>query len=197
MKKVLSAIVVSGLVFTGTTCFAANGLYLKGIAKYVAPSDPEIAGVNLNNDNGLGLGGAVGWALDHFRIEGEISTQKSDLDAVGTIDSNTNIGIANGEVRMTTYLVNGYFDIPISDLFGLYLTAGLGYGTTDISLSDNLDGDDSGFAWKGGLGMSFAFNDNMAMDLGWEYLSMNDADLDVTVSGLYTNNIVAAFRYTF
>ena len=45
--------------------------------------------------------------------------------------------------------------------------------------------------------MFYAIDTNMAVDLGWEYVSMDDADLDVSVSDLYTNNIVAAFRYTF
>ena len=196
MKKVLGAMVVSGLVLAGTTCFAADGVYVKGIAKYVMPADPNIEWMNTNVDNGYGFGGAIGWTFDQFRIEGEISTQKTDLDAVGIRGENTGVLLGSGDIRMDTYMVNGYFDIPVSNGFGFYLTGGLGYGTVTVSIY-NVDGDDSGFAWKGGAGVFYAIDDHMAVDLGWEYVSMDDADLDVSVSDLYTNNVVAAFRYTF
>lgn len=197
MKKVLSVMVVSSLVLAGTSCLAADCMYVKGILKYVMPADPSIEYLNTDVDNGYGWGGAFGWTFDQFRVEGEIATQKTDLDAVEIRgDHRTAVGIGSGDIRMTTYMVNGYWDIPIRDGFGFYLTAGLGYGKTTISIY-NVDGDDSGFAWKGGAGFFYAINCNMAVDLGWEYVSMEDADLDVSVSDLYTNNIVAAFRYSF
>lgn len=197
MKKVLSAVAVSGMILAGTSCFAADGVYVKGIAKYVSPSDPSIEYVQLENDNGYGWGGAVGYTINQFRVEGEITTQKTDLDAIGTnLSPQARRGIGSGDVRMTTYMVNGYFDIPVSNGFGFYLTAGLGYGTATVSIYD-LDGDDSGFAWKGGLGMFYAIDDHMALDLGWEYVTMDDADLGVTVEDLNTNNIMFAFRYGF
>ena len=197
MKKVLSVMVVSGLILAGTSCLAADGMYAKGILKYVMPADPEIEYLNTEMDNGYGWGGALGWNIDQFRIEGEITTQKTDLDAVGVRgEDTTRVGIGSGDLRMTTYMVNGYWDIPVSNGFGFYLTAGLGYGTATVSIY-NIDGDDSGFAWKGGAGISYTIDCCMAVDLGWEYMSMEDADLDVTVSDLYSNNIVAAFRYSF
>ena len=97
---------------------------------------------------------------------------------------------------MTTFLVNGYWDIPVQNNFGFYLTGGLGYGNAEVSIY-NIDDDDGGFAWKVGAGLFYNINPNMAVDLGWEYVTMDDADLDATVEDLYTNNIVAAFRYSF
>lgn len=196
MKTVLGVMVVSALVLAGTTCFAVEGLYVKGVGKYVMPSDPTIEHLNLESDNGFGWGGAVGWTFEQFRVEGEITTQKTDIDKVGLRGDDSGVAIGSGDVRMTTYMANGYFDIPIRDGFGIYITGGLGYGTATVSVY-NVDGDDSGFAWKGGAGVFYAINDNMAVDLGWEYMSMDDADLDVDVSDLKSNNIVAAFRYTF
>lgn len=196
MKNVLGVAVISALVLAGTTCIAADGVYIKGIGRYVMPDDPTIENLNVASDNGYGLGAAVGATFDQFRIEGEISTQKTDLDAISLRDGNAGASVGSGDIRMTTYMVNGYFDLPISNGFGLYITGGLGYGTVTLSVYD-IDGDDGGFAWKGGAGMFYNFNDNMTVDLGWEYLSMDDADLDVDVSDLSSNNVVAAFRYAF
>lgn len=196
MKRQFSVLAVMGIVLAGSACFAADGVYVKGIAKYVMPADPSIDNLNVKNDNGYGWGGAVGMAFEQFRVEGEITTQKTDLEAVAIRGGAAGVAVNSGDVRMTTYMVNGYLDIPVTDGFGVYLTGGLGYGTVTLSVY-NIDGDDSGFAWKGGAGVFYALDDNMVMDFGWEYVTMDDADLDVEVSDLYTNNLVAAFRYTF
>ncbi len=187
---------VSGLILAGTSCFAADGMYVKGAGKFVMPADPSISFLNTDADQGYGFGAAIGWTFEQFRVEGEFSTQKTDIDALGVRGDSTPVGIGSGDIRMDTYMVNGYFDIPFNNGFGMYLTAGLGYGTTTLSVYD-IDGDDSGFAWKGGAGFFYNVNSQMAVDLGWEYVTMDDADLDVDVSDLYSNNVVAAFRYSF
>lgn len=196
MKKVLSVMAVSGLVLAGGTCFAAGtGMYVKGLAGYVMPSDPSIGIFNVESDNGYGFGAAVGAMMDQFRLEAEIASQKTDIEAVGIIADVEN-SIGSGDIRMTTYMVNGYFDIPVNPQFGMYITGGLGYGTTTVSI-ENIDGDDSGLAWKAGAGVFYNFNDNMALDLGWTYMTMDDADLDVPVSDLASNNLYTAFRFSF
>ena len=196
MKKVLSTVALTGLVLAGTNCFAADGMYVKGILEYVMPADPSIDLLNTDTDNGYGWGGAFGYTIDQFRVEGAITTQKTDIDAVGIRGDNTAIGIGSGDIRMTTYMINGFWDIPFKNGFGMFLNAGLGYGTATVSIQQ-IDGDDGGFAWQGGLGFFYNINEQMAVDLGWKYVSMDDADLDVSVSDLYTNNIYTSFRYSF
>ncbi len=200
MKNVLGVTVVSALVFAGSTCMAADGMYVKGIGKFVMPSDPSIENSMSKTIMVVWFWSGRRWNIlwtNGVRIEGEISTQKTDLDAISLRDENAGASIGSGDIRMTTYMVNGYFDLPISNGgFGIYITGGLGYGTVTLSVYD-VDGDDGGFAWKGGAGMFYNFNDNMTVDLGWEYVSMDDADVDVEVSDLTTNNIVAAFRFAF
>lgn len=187
MKNVISLMVLIVLIFSGSACFAAGDfpIYIKGLVKYTMPSDPSIEGLDVSSDDGWGWGGAVGIGYKRFRLEGEISTQKDDLKGSGS-----------GDMRFTTYLINGYFDIPLKGGFGLYLTGGLGYGSIAIDI-DDIDGNDGGFAWKGGAGAFYSFNENIAIDLGWEYVSMDDASFNREVTDLNTNNIVAAFRYTF
>ena len=75
MKKVLSTVALTGLVLAGTNCFAADGMYVKGILEYVMPADPSIDLLNTDTDNGFGWGGAFGYTIDQFRVEGAITTQ--------------------------------------------------------------------------------------------------------------------------
>jgi opacity protein-like surface antigen len=198
MKKFAGLIAASALILSGSACLAAEAspVYVKALAKFVMPSDPEVLGLELESDNGYGWGGAVGMKFDQIRAEVEIATQKTDIDAI-TAGGGPGIGIASGDTRITTYMVNGYYDIPVSGGFSVYLTAGLGMATTTFSIM-NVDDDDSGFAWKGGAGVSYAFDKNMAVDFGWEFIDTDDPTIDnVEFSDVYTNNIVAAFRYTF
>ena len=201
MKKVLSVLAVSALVFAGGSCLAAGGpggspVYVKVLGKFVMPSDPEVLGLELESDNGYGFGGAVGLQYDQMRFEAEIASQKTDIDAISARGGN-GIGIGSGDTRLTTYMVNGYYEFPVGQGFGIYVTAGLGMATTTFSIQ-NVDDDDSGFAWKGGAGVSYTFNSNMAADFGWEYIDTDDPSIDnVEFSDVYSNNIVAAFRYKF
>jgi len=203
MKKVLSVLVAGTIVLAGGACFAqgagsAGPVYVKVLAKYVMPSDPEFRMLEIESDNGYGFGGAVGVHFDQFRVEAEVAYQETDIDAF-TLSSRTGpgIGIGSGDTKITTYMVNGYYEFPIAQGFGIYVTAGLGMGTTEFELSE-FDDDDTNFAWKGGAGVSYTFNRNLAMDLGWEYIGLGDADINHTeITDIYTNNIVAALRYSF
>jgi opacity protein-like surface antigen len=203
MKKVLSVLAVSAFVFAGSSCLAAGGpagypMYVKVLGKYAMPSDPEVMGLELESDNGYGLGAAVGLRFDQFRVEAEFATQKSDIDAITLSGWNgSGVGIGSGDTRIDTYMINGYYEFPIGQGFGIYVTGGLGMGTTTISIY-NVDDDDTGFAWKGGAGVSYTLNPNMAMDFGWEYVGLDDPSIDdVEVTDVYSNNIVAAFRFMF
>ena len=99
------------------------------------------------------------------------------------------------------YLVNGYYEFPIANGWGIYLMGGLGMATTDINIQ-SIDDNDSTFAFKGGAGVSYTINSNMAVDVGYEYLNVDDVEINdgndkFEVSDIYSNNIVAAFRYRF
>lgn len=92
-------------------------------------------------------------------------------------------------------MVNGYYDIDLNKSWGLYVMGGMGYGTADYTVQE-VSGDDGGFAWKGGAGAYYNLNEEITLDLGYEYLSLDNAGID-EVSGLTSNNIIAAVRYQF
>lgn len=203
MKKVLSVLAVSAFVFVGSSCLAAAGpggspMYVKVLGKYVMPSDPEVMGLEIESDNGYGLGAAFGLEFDQFRVEAEFATHKTDIDAITLSGWNgSGVGIGSGDTRIDTYMINGYYTFPVGQGFGIYVTAGLGMGTTTISIY-NVDDDDTGFAWKGGAGVSYTLNPNMALDFGWEYVGLDDPTIDnVDMSDVYNNSLVFAFRFMF
>lgn len=52
MKNKLCAVAISSIFIAGTSCLAADGLYVKGNLKYAMPGDPTIEGVNIKSDDG-------------------------------------------------------------------------------------------------------------------------------------------------
>ena len=173
----------------------AYPIYVKALGKWALSSDPEIEGFELETNDGYGFGGAVGMAFGQFRAEFEVATQKTDIDDIKF--GNLTAGLGSGDVRVTTYMVNGFYEFPIFDGFGIYVMGGLGMGTTDVNIY-NADGDDTTFAYKAGTGVSYAFTENVAVDLGYEFLGLEDADIEGTeVTDIYSHNVVGAVRFTF
>ena len=173
----------------------AYPIYVKALGKWAISSDPEVEGFDLDTSDGYGFGGAVGMVFGQFRAEFEVATQKTDIDNIQYHGLQANV--ASGDIRLNTYMVNGYYDFPIMDGLSIYVMGGLGMGTTDVSIY-NADGDDTTFAYKAGTGVSYAFTQNVAVDLGYEFLGLEDADIDGTeVTDIYSHNVVGAVRFTF
>jgi opacity protein-like surface antigen len=63
-------------------------------------------------------------------------------------------------------------------------------GVTD----NDHNGSDNVFAYKAGAGVTYNFTEEMAADLGYEYLGVADTDLAESING---HNVVASFRYKF
>lgn len=85
----------------------------------------------------------------------------------------------------------------VADSVGIYGVGGIGWGDVDASLYSG-GADDSGFAWKLGFGAFYDITDNWAVDLGYEYLSFDNVDLDgADLKDLATHNIVASVIFKF
>ncbi|WP_028319082.1 outer membrane protein [Desulfobulbus elongatus] len=154
-------------------------------------------------DTDAGFGGSIAFgrefsmyqALGKFRAEVELSKQGADLD-----DTITIFGNQSGDVDLTTVFLNGYYELPIYDAFSMYFMAGVGYAKYDVDIELDgfhepfLSGSDNVFAYKAGVGMTYNFTDEIAGDLGYEYLGVADTDLADSING---HNVVASVRFKF
>ncbi len=151
-----------------------------------------------STDAGFGGALAFGRQFGDFRAEVELAKQSSDLK-----DKYYNPVTLNGTVDVTTVMANGYYEVPIVDGFAFYAMAGVGFAKYDLTVkanapgyaeSDLWDGSDNVFAYKAGAGFTYNFTDDMAADLGYEYLGVADTDLADSING---HNVVLSFRYKF
>lgn len=158
-----------------------------------------------DNSSNVGLGGAIafGRQFGQFRTELELAHQKTDMDNIkNPIGLNSN---NSSDIQLTTVMANGYYEIPVADAFSVYGMAGVGYGLYDLTdklyvrnglfttvtdLGDNANT----FVYKIGAGVTYNFADNMAADLGYEYLGVGDNGIARDVDG---HNVVASFRFKF
>lgn len=186
--------------------------------------DQKIVGVDnfdqVDADGDLGWGGAVAFgrefgmyqSLGKFRAEVEIAKQNNDLDdnqTIATFANGATERIVDGDVDVTTVMINGYYELPVFDAFSLYAMAGVGYAKYDMDVTGagfNAAGlefagsrltagsSDNVFAYKAGVGMTYNFTDQVAGDLGYEYLGVADTDIADSING---HNVVASVRFKF
>lgn len=174
---------------------------------------------DLDYDTGTGfiLGAALGARLDdNWRGEIEFAYQDSDVDnlnAEGGVISDNIIIPTLGDVTSYTILANLWYDVdPINDT-GLrpYVGGGIGYGAVDIDLNtpglNFLNGDDGGFAYQVGAGVTWDINEQSTFELGYRYKGITGIDLsfdDLGIPGITldqdfdsvtSHNIIVGLRF--
>jgi opacity protein-like surface antigen len=154
-------------------------------------------------DADTGFGGAIAFGREFsmyeapgkFRAEIEFAYQGADLEDVTPNVDHPTIG---GDYTLMTVMANGYYEMPVYDAFSVYAMAGVGYakydGDLDVDGVNVYGASDNVFAYKAGLGMSYNFTQEIAGDLGYEYLGVADTDLADSING---HNVVASVRFKF
>lgn len=133
-------------------------------------------------DLGWVAGAAVGVQVtDFLRGEVEFSTGGLGLTEV-TIDDAATFDVEDGSASTTYLFGNLWFDLDTGSGFTPYIGGGIGaaYLTAegDISLGDPIDLEGWGWAYQVGAGVQFDVADNIAVDLGYRYKAIVDADLE-------------------
>lgn len=129
-------------------------------------------------DPGFIIGGAIGTTVyENLRGEVEFSYIQADVDTVAGVAIPDDIDATSTGFNV---LANLWYDFENDTGFTPYLGAGLGYGTVEVS-TDGLPGDinASGFLYQLGAGIKMDVADNIALDLGYRYRVMMDADTEV------------------
>lgn len=169
-------------------------------------------------DSEAGFGGAIAFGREFamynapgkFRAEIELAKQVSDIDDNPVIATNVNgdfLQLTDGEIDITTVMLNGYYELPVFDAFSVYFMAGVGFAKYDVDVTltgfgadglpvGSVDGgaSDNVFAYKAGAGVTYNFTDEIAADLGYEYLGVADTDIADSING---HNVVASVRFKF
>jgi len=151
--------------------------------------------------------GAIGFAWsseDEFttilRMELALSYQENDLDEytddIGALGPPGASYSLDGEVEIISLMVNGYFDIPTGTALTPYILAGIGAADVEADILGDTLGD-TVFAYQVGVGLAWALNDHVILDLKYKYFQtdeVEDSDLEVEIS---SHQIQVGLRYQF
>ena len=149
MKRFLITLMVAA-VFMATSAQAADGkMYFSASGGLSLTNDLELPGFNLSFDPGFNIGGALGYDMGRFRVEGEIRYHSVDVDAVNGITVPF-----NADLSALSFMANGYYDIEMQNSpLTPYLGLGIGYVSSEISaLAASTNEDDFGYQFMLGLG---------------------------------------------
>jgi opacity protein-like surface antigen len=156
----------------------------------------------LEYDEGYVLGIAAGLAITNstdmgLRLEAEFGYQENDIDTV-SLDGFGSASI-DGNVKIMTFMLNGYIDFRNKSFITPYLMAGIGAANVEGEIEGLGSEDDTVFAGQVGAGLAFAISENVSIDTEYRYFMTDDpdfygTDVDVELSG---HRLQLGVRYTF
>lgn len=118
----------------------------------------DMARTAVQNDAGTTFAGAVAVGYRFWQMRAEL---EANYRTQSKIDKSDDLTVQN-----MYGLFNLYYDFPVaSEIFKPYISAGVGYGTTDVKMIDTTKSA-SALAWQFGLGIAFQLSDHWAIDLG-------------------------------
>jgi OmpA-OmpF porin, OOP family len=136
--------------------------------------------VNTSIDLNTGFNGELALGYQFNQARAEIAVGYGNYDSQGqSFGGGTRIG-SNGELQVTTVMLNGYYDIPIYNSDGFksrwspYLGAGIGYANINAPACKGTGcfsgGSTDGFAYQGKVGISYRFAERSFAFLEGGYL---------------------------
>jgi len=199
-KNLILVLCCAVMIFYTSAAFSAEGMYAGGNigGGFLSDSDvsiPDLGDFKIEYNPGIALGAALGYAFNNFRAEGEIGWQKNDLDKVSMLGESADV---NGDVTNLVFLANGYYDFLNNSQFTPYVSAGIGLTNVKVSSSDlEADNDDTVFAYQVGVGIGYAVNDKVTLEVKYRYFGASDPEFDGVKVEIGSHNVLAGFRIGF
>ena len=206
MKKIIFSLTACFFLALPVVCLGGTGWYGSVNAGVAIMPDSDVAitelgtlTAELSYDTGFVVGGAVGYMMEKFRFEGEVSYQTSDIESLSIGGGGSES--LNGDISAVTFLVNGYFDFATGGPLTPYITAGIGYSNFEVNIQDVSD-DDNLFTYQLGAGVGYSISETVILDLRYRYLGFDDyeySEVGVGSIGIEaaSHNISAGLRFAF
>jgi opacity protein-like surface antigen len=192
----------------------------EGNGMYVAPkfavnaqsTEFAIAGLGTESSKDTTVGGAIAVGYDFSRNFDAPFRAELEYGFNGALEDGASDPYAyiKASVGIQTLLANAYWDITNYNGFTPYLSAGLGMAVVRTELDMAVAGVGGLNMWETravaaaqvGLGCSYAFNDNVAVDLGYRCLVTGDSGVEYNGFEMESNDNVAhqfmmGLRFTF
>lgn len=149
-------------------------------------------------DNGWAIIATVGYAMQHWRIEGELAWRSNDKERFVFL-------VSTGDIDEVSAMYNMTYEFPLAQGLGVAVGAGAGldYAFLDIP---GIDDSDLNFAVQGIVQLNYALSSTTELTLGYRYLRVLDPEFEDTAAGVTTqaafddfskHALTIGVRYTF
>ena len=173
---------------------AASGLYGSVNAGVSMATDSDVSWVEDGDsgtetweyDTGYILGGAVGYMIENYRVEGEVIYQENDVDSVDGVS----ISPISIDTNALSFLVNGYLDFDTGGIMTPYITAGIGASRVEADIMGLLKFDDTVLGYQLGVGVGFAMSETVSLDFRYRYLGAAEAEFNYNFEGSTGRSVV-------
>ena len=146
-------------------------------------------------DTGFGITAAIGNAYENgLRGEVEFGYRTSDVD---DFDSDSGSVSNNGDISTLSLMLNGYYDFMPKETISPFIGAGIGYANVEGDFDELGSEDDNVFAYQVAVGVAFAINPQMKIDVQYRYFDTDDGDFDDLEVEYGTHNAMLGVRYSF
>lgn len=194
--KLRFPLLLAGVLFAASATSAmAQGAYIgaSGGVAFIHESDIDFAGGTdeLSYDAGGTFNLSAGVKMNQMRAEAEIGYKEADFDEFNGISA------GEGDLSVTSYMLNGYYDfVPMSG-FTPFLGAGIGILDGEFDFA-GLEEEDSVFGYQLMAGASFKMTPAVNFDVSYRFQSAPGDFEDEGVSISYnSSSILAGFRFNF
>lgn len=196
----LRVLLAGALLVTAASPSFAAGPYVgaAGGVSIFHEANVEVSGfgnAEISYDTGYGINLAAGYNFDGIRLEGEFGYKKADVDKISA--GGFSASASGTDQTMTSYMVNGYYDIKNSSTLTPFIGAGLGMIKGELE-DDFSSIDDTRFGYNLMAGVSVAASRNLSLDLSYRLQgTTSDFDLDGGKVEYMSSNFYVGMRYNF
>jgi opacity protein-like surface antigen len=163
----------------------------------------NVLNAEIELDDGFMAGVALGahfneWLRAEVEVSGHWHDAKGDavLTTTAVIPDTIPFDL-DGDENALFVLANLWIDLPLDEVIRPYIGGGIGFGRLDLDLSMTdtvgnsytlIDDSDRGFAYQLGAGVAFDLTENIAVDVGYRYKRINNADLELNAD-IFTGDL--------
>lgn len=220
MKKILLSLMAAAMLLVPCSSQASEQIGIYVAPKFVlnvqhAKGEMSLMGESASDSKtGARAGGALAIGYD-FASQFNIPVRAElEYGAYGELSKTIDLGEGDSfkaSAGFQTLLANVYWDVCEWNGFTPYVGAGLGAAflktegkaTSEGVTAAQSDDTDAVFAGQVGLGISYAFTDNISADLGYRFLMMDSGDTffyngtKLEAKDNYVHQFMLGLRVTF
>lgn len=201
-----TGILAMSLVAYAMPATAANDWYVSGNLGVSSLQEASLTDTfaggsitaDVDFDTGYGLSGAIGHAWGPFRLEGELSYRKNDLDQIdvktltiaGVVFTALGTATLGGDTSSFGFMANGYYDFDTGGNWVPFVMAGIGGAKINLDVTSvggvavTYDESDTVFAYQAGAGLGYKFSPTTTANLQYRFFGTSDPTFDDGVDKL-------------